>query len=115
LIESEPSLITVDLGELKSMRRELSDFLRSKTRVSIAAKRNTLLLRSGEEKLSPREVKAYVKRFLHRKGLSETYRVTEEHRVVRIVKRRHGKKQVREKGTPPSSYDTLPYYFPVRP
>jgi len=70
-----------------------------------------------EKTISPREVKTYVKRFLHRKGLSETYRVTEEHGVVRITKRKHKvKRKVEKKGMmPPSSYDTLPYYFPSHP
>jgi len=64
--------------------------------------------------MSQRDVKTYVKRFPHRKDLSETYRVTEEHGVARITKRKHKvKRKVEKKGLiPPSPYDTLPYYFP---
>jgi hypothetical protein len=56
-----------------------------------------------------------VKQFLHHKGLSETYRVTEEHGVVRITKRKHKERKAKEKNTPPSPYDTLPYFFPAHP
>jgi len=109
-------LITIDLGELKNKRVELSKFLQSKIRASISVKRNKLLLNPERKDVSPKEVKTLVKRFLHRKALSETYRVTEEQRVIRITKRRRGKKRSAEKKkVPPSAYDTLPYYFPLRP
>ena len=110
------TLISIDTGELGSERNSLSDFLKSKIQASITAKGKVLILDSGEETLSSRNIKTLVKRFLHHKGLSEVYRVTEEKGLVKITKRKDEKKRRSEKkGTTPSSYDTLPYFFPNRP
>ncbi len=104
------------MSEMKEERDYLSDFLESRIRVSIAVKGESLVLDVGEEKLLTKSVKAFVKRFLHQRGLSEAYRVIEEGEVIRVAKRKHKKeRRVRDKGTEPSSYDTLPYYFPNRP
>ena len=109
-------MITVDTSELERERNSLSDFLKSKIKVSITAKGKVLVLDSGEETLSSISIKTLVKRFLHHKGLSEVYRVTEEKRVVKISKRKYRKERSSEKkGTPPSPYDTIPYFFPDRP
>jgi len=75
-----------------------------------------LVIDSEEEKLSSRDIKAFVKRFLHHRGLSEAYRVIEENEIVRITKRKNREEQrAKKKVTEPSSYDTLPYFFPNRP
>ncbi|MDQ1280499.1 MAG: hypothetical protein QG670_1762 [Thermoproteota archaeon] len=111
-------LITIDISELENGRNGLSDFLRSRIHASITIKGKTLFLDLSEEKLSPRDVKTLVKSFLHREGLSEIYKVNEEKEVVKIFKRGNGGERERRpktKGTPPSSYDTLPYFFPNRP
>lgn len=111
------TLITVDVGKLKNERQYLFIFLKSKIQVPITAMDEVLVIDPREKTTSPKDVKTYVKRFLHHKGLSETYGVTEEHGVVRITKRKHKvKRKVEKKGmTPPSPYDTLPYYFPSHP
>lgn len=75
-----------------------------------------MVIDSEEEKLSSRDIKAFVKRFLHHRGLSEAYRVIEENEIVRITKRKNREEQrAKKKVTEPSSYDTLPYFFPNRP
>ena len=104
------------MSEIKEERDYLSDFLKSRIRVSIAVKGESLVLDAGEEKLLTKSVKAFVKRFLHQRGLIEAYRVIEEREVIRVTKRKHKEeRRVRDKGTEPSSYDTLPYFFPNRP
>jgi len=109
-------LITIDVSELENEGSHLSDFLESKIRASITFEGRVLVIDSEEEKLSSRDVKSFVKRFLHHRGLLEAYRVIEENEVVRITKRKHKEEQrAKKKGTEPSSYDTLPYFFPNRP
>jgi len=108
-------LISVNVGELEGERQSLSAFLKSELQVSVTVKSKVLILDSKEKKVLPREVKTLVKRFLNHKGLSGNYRVTEEHDVVRIAKHEHRASKPREKHTPPSPYNTLPYFFPVHP
>jgi len=109
-------LITIDVSELESEGSHLSDFLKSRIRASITFEDSVLVVDSEEEKLSSRDIKAFVKRFLHHRGLSEAYRVIEENEIVRITKRKNREEQrAKKKVTEPSSYDTLPYFFPNRP
>jgi hypothetical protein len=104
------------MSEIKEERNYLTDFLKTRIQVSIAVKGESLVLDAEEEKLLTKNVKVFVKRFLHQRGLSEAYRVIEEREVIRVAKRKHREeRRVRDKGTEPSSYDTLPYYFPNRP
>jgi len=105
----------IDMSELKNERDGLSEFLRSKFQASVITKDKMLVITS-EEALSTKDVKEYVKRFLHHRGLSEIYRVIEENDVIRITERKKvGKRKPEKKGIEPSSYDTLPYFFPKRP
>ena len=109
------TLISVDISELENERRSLSIFLKSKIHVPIAVKDKMLVLDSKEKTVTSKDVKTRVKQFLYRKGLSETYKANVEHGVIRITKRRHAVRRMEKKGTPPSPYDTLPYYFPAHP
>jgi adenylate kinase family enzyme len=104
------------MGDLESEIRNLSTYIESRIPVSITIKGKALVIDSGKEKPSARNVKALVKRFLHHKGLTESYKVSEEKEVVRITKRKQRNKRKTEKtGTKASSYDTLPFFFPNRP
>jgi hypothetical protein len=108
-------MTVIELREINNETRPLSNFLKSAIQVSVAVKGNALVLDTGQEKLSTRSVKTLVKKFLHQQGLEDTYRVIKEKEILRIVKRKHGEKpHPRKKGTPPSSYNTLPYLFPNR-
>jgi len=108
-------LITIDISELRSESSGLQTFLKEKVNVSITVE-DSLLILDSKGKISLRDIKAFVKRFLHHKGLSETYRVTVKHGTIKISKHKHKEsKGTDRKGTPPSSYDTLPYYFPAHP
>ena len=110
------SLIKIDLGDLEKEVLYLSTFIESKNSFSVTVMGKELIIDSGKEVPSARKVKELVKQFLHHKGLSESYRVIEENEVVRITKRKQeGKLKTRKKGNKPSSYDTLPYFFPNRP
>ena len=109
-------MITIDASELGSRRSDLADFLKSKTRAQVTSKGGSLILDLGEETASPRGVKMLVKRFLHQRGLSESYRVLEERRVVRITKLRSKEKpSTKNRGTGASSYNTVPFFFPNPP
>jgi hypothetical protein len=104
------------MSELKDELNSLSSFLEPKIQVPITIKGKVLIIDSREETFSTRNVKTYVKRFLYHRGLSENYRVTEEHDVIRITKRKlRSIKKAKKEGTKPSVYDTLPYFFPVHP
>ena len=104
--------VTIDMREPDSERRNLSAFLQSRIQAQISIEDKKLVVDSGKEALSPRDIKTFVKRFLHSKGLSETYRVTEEHSVVRVTKREHELDKKVKKRTPPNPHQTMPYYFP---
>lgn len=77
-------MITIDISELKSERDNLSNFLKLKLRASIIVRDRSLVINS-EEVLSSRDVKAFVKRFLHHRGLSEIYRVIEEKKLSELL------------------------------
>ena len=104
--------ITIDMRELESERSNLSTFLQSKIQAQISVEDKRLVVDSREGRLSPADAKTYVKRFLHSRGLSETYRVTEEQQVIRVSKREHERDKKVRKMTPPSPHQTMPYYFP---
>lgn len=106
-------MLTIDMSDLEKEIHDLSAFIESKTQVSISARGKTLVVDSAKETLSPRDAKTFVKQFLHDKGLSESFRVTEEHGVVRISRRKHlNKRKAQKRGTGPSPYSTMPYFFP---
>ena len=74
-------MITIDMSEIKEERNYLTDFLKTRIQVSIAVKGESLILDARKEKLLTMSIKAFVKRFLHQRGLSEAYRVIEEREV----------------------------------
>jgi len=104
------------MDELKNKSRQLSIFLKSKIQVQITMKDKVLVIAANGNAVSPKDVKTYVKRFLYHRDLSETYKVTEERGVVRIIKRKRRRdRRTKNRVIRPSSYDTLPYYFPAHP
>ena len=108
-------MIIIEISEINNEKSNLSNFLKSTIQVSIAVKGDSLVLDAGKEKLPTSSVKRLLKKFLHQRGLEDTYRVIKEKEIIQIVKRKHSEKQhSRKKATPPSSYNTLPYFFPNR-
>jgi len=109
-------MITIDVSEMKDERDRLAIFLKSEHNLQVEAKGKSLVIQSGARALTSGDMKALVKRFLHRNGMSEDYRVTVEGELLRVTKRKHGEGRRREpEGTGPSSYSTVPYYFPNPP
>jgi hypothetical protein len=108
-------LITIDISELRSELDDLSEFLKIKLQASVITKDNILVINS-EKALSSKDAKTFIKWFLHHKGLSKNFRVIEEKETIKIVERKiMRKRKAEKKGIEPSSYDTLPYFFPNRP
>jgi len=110
-------LIVIEMEEIKTEAGEFSIFLKQKLHIEITVHSSRLILDEGGKELAIKVVKAYAKRFLHSRGISELYRVTESGGVIRFVKRskdRNARKHGKE-GMKPSSYTTLPYYYPNYP
>lgn len=109
-------MTTIDVSEIKDERDRLAGFLRMELSTTVEAKGKALMLQPASRASNAGALKTLVKRFLHRRGMSEDYRVTVEGDVLRISKRRHGEGRRSEpKGTGASSYNTVPYYFPNPP
>ena len=64
------------------------------------------------EKLEIKDVKRQVKHALHHLGLSHEYRVLADHHRIVIEKVKNKPPHAEHEGTPPSPYQTLPYFFP---
>jgi hypothetical protein len=95
--------LTVDLGKLEDERESLSNFLRSKLKVDVTSSGNKVLVDS--EKLSSKELKRLVNKFLYRRNLMNKYWVALKGGVVKInkFKRAEKKKERKKKRTPPST------------
>ena len=95
--------LTVDLGKLEDERESLSNFLRSKLKVDVTSSGNKVLVDS--EKLSSKELKRLVNKFLYRRNLMNKYWVALKSGVVKInkFKRAEKKKERKKKRTPPST------------
>ena len=109
-------MITIDVSEMKDERDRLAEFLRTKLSAPVEVKGKTLILKPVSPVSTAGDLKTLVKRFLHQRGLSESCRVTLEGDVLRVSRRKHSEGRRSEpKGTGPSSYSTVPYYFPNPP
>jgi hypothetical protein len=101
---------------MKQETDDLSTFLPSRLQVILTVRGDVFVLDTGDEKLPLQRVKMLLKKFLHQQNLEAMYKVMGEQEAARIVKQKRGQKQkVGKKGTAPSPYDTLPYFFPNRP
>lgn len=108
-------MIVVDIGELEREGSRLCDYLKSKLLANMTVRGRVLTIDQRVGCPSSRKVKMLVKRFLHHRDLSETYRVIKEEEVIRIKRRRPKRaSKARKRGITPSPYETLPYYYPRR-
>jgi len=110
-------LISIDMSDLDHEIENLSAFIELKTVAAGTRKGKTLVVVSeGDSGPSMRDLRTLIKRFLHQKGLSESYRVTEEKGVIHVTRRkeRDRKKTDYRSGTKPSPSSTMPYFFPKR-
>jgi len=106
-------LITVDASELKKEVNVLAEFLQSKLQASVVRKGKMLVIEDSKIPTRTRDVKMYLKQFLHRRGF-EDYRVTVDRSLIRVskVKTRKRSKAHRKEGTVPHPADTMPWYYP---
>jgi hypothetical protein len=90
------------LGELHDEKDNLSSFLHSSLNVDVTSKSNELLVDS--DKLSSKELKRTVKKFVYHRHLNNTYWVALNGDAVKINKFKSPKKQKKRKkgGTSPS-------------
>jgi len=81
--------LKIDLGGLKGKDNDLLIFLKEKlgVEVSFSQADNSMLLDNSSRKkpLKASTVKTYVKRFLHKEGLRQKYRVFVEKGNVKLV------------------------------
>ena len=109
------TLITVDIGELKKESENLRAFMQSEISAPMTVRGKILSIDSPKGSISPRNVKTLVKRFLHKIGWSEAYRVTEENAHITVRKREKERLTNNSRtGEKPSAHQRLPYFFPSR-
>ena len=115
-MNNEMNLITVDVGDLKKEEKALAKFLQSKLQVPIRMNDKALIIDDTKTLKKARAVKMYVKAFLHKRGLSEEYRVTAHRQLVRVLKvKTHKRSKARkEEGRVPHPTETMPWYYPWR-
>ncbi len=94
----------------KGLRLDLEKYLYGKLNVHAATKEGALIF---DARISNKDAKRLLKRFLHQEGKERDYRITSSPQgfailpIARVTKRR------REKDTsPPPPSRTLPYFFP---
>ena len=110
-------MISIDMSDLDHEIENLSAFIELKTVAAGTRKGKTLVVVAEDDSApSMRDLRTLIKRFLHQKGLSESYRVTEEKGVIHVTRRkeRDRKKTDYRSGTKPSPSSTMPYFFPKR-
>ena len=107
-------MISIDMSDLDHEIENLSAFIELKTVAAGTRKGKTLVV--DDSAPSMKDMRTLIKRFLHQKGLSESYRVTEEKGVIHVARRkeRDRKKTDYRSGTKPSPSSTMPYFFPKR-
>lgn len=85
--------VKVDASELKREKgelvRSLADFLKEKTSAEVITEGEKVTLKGEGEAVSKKYVKVMLKKFLHKKALTETFRVImDKDDVLKIKERR---------------------------
>ena len=80
-------MVYVDVDELKDERSSLQEFIEKKLNVKVKVEDKVMNFVS-EGEMSRGNVKDYVERFFHRKGLSDTYAVKSQKDEIKIVKKK---------------------------
>lgn len=107
-------MIEIELSELKKIGNDIAELLRERMRADVTVKHSMLIVPDtvNGDRLEIKEVKLQVKHALHHLGLSDDYRVLEEHHRIIIEKVKKAPQHAQHEGTVPSPYQTLPYFFP---
>ncbi len=102
------SPLIIELRAIKDRVDEAAQFLKSKIEGKIRSKGTQLHIDGAKTK----DVKLLIHKFLHHQGLNN-YRVHSQAGILEILPpEEHIVHEVRPETTPPSAYQTVPYYFP---
>ena len=82
LLFGSKNKLQIDLGDLKSEKETLANFLNSNLNVSAVSGGNKIILES--EKLSAVELQQAVTKYIHRHNLSRTHWVSVKDRTIKI-------------------------------
>jgi hypothetical protein len=104
----------VELSDLKKVGNDIAELLGERMRTEVAVKGSMLIVPDTVKgkRLEIKDLKLQVKHALHHLGLSEEYRVLADHQRVIVEKVKKMPQHAHHEGTPPSPYQTLPYFFP---
>ena len=102
------------MGDLKKEdRNALAKYLHTKLRVNVKVDSKKLVLGDAETKVRKKDLKVYLKTFLHHKGHSKKYKVTVDRELVKVSKLEVQKRRkTRKEGLTPHPADTMPWYYP---
>lgn len=78
-------MVQVVLGKLKDRGKDIAALLESKIGVSPVVEGDKITFEGGEKPVRVRDVKTYLKRFLHREGLKRDFRLLVQGGVVNVV------------------------------
>jgi hypothetical protein len=82
----------IDISELKSeggeLIKELTDFLKEKTKAEVETAMDSIIVKSEEEAVSKSYLRVLLRKFLHKEGLKESFRVIGEKENMLKVKER---------------------------
>ena len=79
-------MLQINLDKLKDGREELASLLDEKLRVSSTLEANKLILNAEEGAITIRDVKTYLKKYLHRKGLRKDIKILVNNGQINLVK-----------------------------
>lgn len=100
-------MVDIDIGELKGERSHLMEFLKSKLG-GVESSGDILRLNCGSK-----EARLYLRKFLHRRSISDEYKIVALEGALRIVRMKGRKREGRgRKGLPPPPSRSMPYLFP---
>jgi hypothetical protein len=103
--------LTVELKELHDRASEATAFLKSKVEGKMKAKGTQLQIEGARTK----EVKLLLHKFLHHQGLDH-YRVLSQRGILEVTPpEKHVMHEQAREGSPPTSPQTSPYFFPQTP
>jgi hypothetical protein len=107
----QKTVLTIELKELHDRASEAAQFLKSKVEGKMKTKGTQLQIEGAKTK----EVKLLLHKFLHHQGLNH-YRVLSQSGVLEVTPpEKHEVHPMERVGSPPTTAQTTPYYFPQAP
>jgi hypothetical protein len=98
MVETKTVEMKVDASELKGEKKDLvsklSDFLKEKTGGEVSLASEVVTIKGQGEALSKKYIRVTVKKFLHKHGLTDQFRVTGgEENLLRVKERVTGEEE----------------------